>query len=77
PMVLARLPRQDRTRRLLSLYARFILPAAIAARLGLNRLAYHLYARMMHGLAREFAPEIGHLERLPADRNALNGPVRR
>ncbi|MGB6428449.1 MAG: CFI-box-CTERM domain-containing protein [Methyloceanibacter sp.] len=77
PTVLERLPRQDRTRRLLSLYARFILPAAIAARLGLNRLAYRLYARMMHGLAREFAPEIGHLERLPADRNALNGPVRR
>jgi hypothetical protein len=38
-----------------SIYARFILPSAIAAQLGLNRLAYRLYARMMGKLAREFA----------------------
>lgn len=70
PMVLERLPQQDRRRRLLSLYARFILPCAIAARLGFDRLVYRLYAHMMHDLTREFAPEIPHLARLPADRQA-------
>ncbi len=78
PMVLERLPRQHRTRRLLSLYARFILPCAVVARLGFNRLAYRLYASMMHGLAREFAPEIGPLVRPPARRKAFeSGPKRR
>jgi hypothetical protein len=41
----------------LSIYARFVLPSAIAARLGLNRLAFRLYRRMMRDLTREFAPE--------------------
>ena len=34
PLILARLPEQTRTARLLLLYARFILPAALAAHLG-------------------------------------------
>jgi hypothetical protein len=34
---------------------RFILPSAVAARLGFNRLAYTLYARMMRELARDIA----------------------
>jgi len=54
PSILQRLPRDERARRLLSLYARFILPSAIAARFGLNRLAYRRYARMMHVLASDY-----------------------
>ncbi len=38
-------------RTLLSIYARYVLPAALAARLGLNRLAYRLYTRMLNELA--------------------------
>lgn len=57
PSILDRLPRQERVTRLLSVYARFILPSAVAARLGLNRLAYRLYTRMMQELIRDFAPE--------------------
>jgi hypothetical protein len=52
PSILDRLPPDERATRLLSVYARFILPSAIAARLGLNGLAYRLYARMMDELAR-------------------------
>ena len=63
PSILDRLPGQDRVTRLLSVYARFILPSAVAARLGLNTLAYRLYARMMSELARDFAPEVHHLGR--------------
>ncbi len=58
PLILARLPKSTRRARLLPLYARFILPAALAAHLGFNALAYRLYRRMVDGLAREFAPEI-------------------
>jgi hypothetical protein len=61
PSILDRLPSEDRVMRLLSVYARFILPSAIAARLGLNALAYRLYARMMDDLARDFAPEVHRL----------------
>jgi hypothetical protein len=57
PMILARLPHETRARRLRSIYARYILPAALSARLGLNRLAYRLYRRMIDELAAEFAPE--------------------
>jgi len=57
PSILERLPEHQRVPRLLSIYARFILPSAIAARLGCNQLAYRLYARMMLELTREFAPE--------------------
>jgi hypothetical protein len=58
PSVLDRLRQEERASRLLSVYARFILPSAIAARLGLNQLAYRLYARMMDELARDFTPEV-------------------
>lgn len=57
PAVLAALPEAVRRKRLLSLYRRFILPSALAARFGLNRLAYRFYARMMAELSREFAPQ--------------------
>lgn len=67
PAILERLPEQQRPRRLLSIYARFILPCAIAARLGCNALAYRRYARMMRELTREFAPEIAEI-RFPVSR---------
>jgi hypothetical protein len=57
PSILKRLPQNECGARLLSIYARFILPSAVAARLGWKHLAYRLYARMMCELAREFAPE--------------------
>jgi hypothetical protein len=56
PTILARLPHETRAKRLRSIYARYILPAALAARLGLDRLAYRLYRRMIDELAAEFAP---------------------
>ena len=49
--------------RLLSVYARFILPSAVAARLGLSGLDYRLYARMMSELAPDFAPGVHRLGR--------------
>lgn len=57
PLILARLPGETRTKRLRSIYARYILPSAVAAKLGLDRLAYRLYRRMIDELAGEFAPE--------------------
>jgi hypothetical protein len=57
PLILARLPGETRTKRLRSIHARYILPAALAARLGLDRLAYRLYRRMIDELTRDFAPE--------------------
>ena len=45
--------------RLRSVYARYILPSALAARLGLNALAYKLYVRMIEELAGTFAPQEG------------------
>lgn len=53
PAVLTRLRRasENPARALLSVYARFVLPAALAARLGLDALAYRLYVRMLHELA--------------------------
>jgi hypothetical protein len=57
PLILARLPQAARVSRLCSVYARFILPAAVAARLGLNALARRLYKRMLAELLRDFAPE--------------------
>ena len=59
PLVLARLPQGARAARLRAIYARSILPAALAARLGLDALAYRLYVRMVEDLTREFAPEHG------------------
>ena len=65
PSILEGLPQEERVTQLLSVYARFILPSAIAARFGFNRLTYRFYARMMHELAREFAPD--ERRTLPAD----------
>ncbi len=65
PSILERLPQQERAPRLLPVYMRFILPSAVAARLGLNRLAYSLYARMMDELSRSYAA-------LPGDRQATS-----
>ena len=58
PSILDRLPQDERVAQLLSVYARFVLPSAVAARLGLNHLAYRLYARMMGELARDFSREV-------------------
>jgi hypothetical protein len=52
PLILARLPKRAPTTPLLSAYGRYILPAALAARLGFSALAYRLYARMLRELAR-------------------------
>lgn len=51
PRILARLSPKTRTAQLLSVYARFVLPAAIAANLGLNTFAYRLYGRMLNELS--------------------------
>ncbi|HSD92827.1 MAG TPA: CFI-box-CTERM domain-containing protein [Methyloceanibacter sp.] len=62
PLILARLPLETREARLIDIYARYILPASLAARLGLDALAYRLYARMLEGLIRDFAADrAGHL----------------
>jgi len=58
PAILERMAKTGRHSQLLPIYARFILPSAIAARLGLDRLAFRLYARMMSDLTGEFAPEL-------------------
>jgi hypothetical protein len=57
PLILCALPDATRAPRLRCVYARFILPSALAARLGLNALAYRLYVRMLEELARDFAPK--------------------
>ena len=57
PSILARLPREGRERLLVFIYARYVLPSAVAATLGLNALAYRLYRRMLRDLANAFAPE--------------------
>ena len=56
PLILARLPQEARRRRLRSLYARYILPAALAAKCGLNTLAYRLYVRMLDELLCDLMP---------------------
>jgi hypothetical protein len=67
PLVLARLPQAARTGQLLRLYARYILPAALAAHLRLDALAFRLYARMLSALAAAYVPErAGALARLMA-----------
>lgn len=63
PLILASLPPEERTHRLLRAYGRFILPSAIAARLGLDRLAYRLYLRMLAELGERMgtkAPPLPH-----------------
>ena len=59
PLILAQLPREARTETLRSVYARYILPAALAARLELDTLAYKLYVRMLDELAGAFPPQEG------------------
>ena len=56
PLILARLPQEAHGRRLRSLYARYILPAALAAKCGLNTLAYRLYVRMLDELLCDLMP---------------------
>ncbi len=53
PQILARLHTKPRYAEavLVSVYARYVLPAALAARLGFNRLAYRLYVAMLNELA--------------------------
>jgi len=47
----------DRDRTLLSVYARYVLPSAIAAKFGLNALAHGLYARMLNELMQVVSAE--------------------
>jgi hypothetical protein len=56
PLILGRLPREGRKRLLHFLYARYILPSALAAMLGFDDLAHRLYARMIRELTFAFAP---------------------
>jgi hypothetical protein len=50
PQILKRLPEETRRPRLISVYARYVLPSALAARFGLNALAYCFYVRMIEEL---------------------------
>ena len=54
PRILAQLSASPGTREsvLLLVYARYVLPAAIAAKLGLNAVPYRLYVRMLTELTR-------------------------
>jgi hypothetical protein len=56
PKILSQLPQAPRRARLLAVYARYILPASLAARFNLSGLTYRLYVRMLGALAQEFAP---------------------
>jgi|GEM_PF-560272 len=53
PHIVAQISAQS----LISVYACFVLPAALAARLGLNALAYRLYVRMLDELSAETVPD--------------------
>jgi hypothetical protein len=68
PLILARLPQEERKAHLCGLYARYILPASLAARLRLDALAYELYLAMLEQLAGDFAP--GGMAELAARRSA-------
>jgi hypothetical protein len=57
PLILARMPQASRASRLAVIYVRFILPAALAARFGMNALADRLYAHMLVALAAAYVPE--------------------
>jgi hypothetical protein len=57
PLILTRLPGKTRAKRLRSIYARYIFPAALAAQLGFNTLAHRLYVDMLAELARAFVPD--------------------
>ena len=56
PEILRAMPAEIRRARLSAVYLRYILPAAIAASLGLPTLAHRLYRAMMRDLAKDFAP---------------------
>jgi hypothetical protein len=58
PLILVQLPEEGRSRRLLSIYVRYVLPSALAASFSLNALAYRLYARMIEELSHDAAPEL-------------------
>ncbi|HXG78011.1 MAG TPA: CFI-box-CTERM domain-containing protein [Methyloceanibacter sp.] len=57
PLILARMPEHTRKHRLCRVYARYILPASLAAWLKCNTLAYRLYTSMMQELVAQYAPE--------------------
>jgi len=67
PLILAQLPEEERSRRLLSIHARYVLPSALAASLRLNALAYRLYARMMDEVSKDGAPELSPIGALVRD----------
>ena len=56
PVILRAMPAARRDRILSVIYLRYVLPAALFARIGLSGLARWLYTAMMHRLARDFAP---------------------
>jgi hypothetical protein len=73
PQILSRLPQEARAARLARVYARYILPASLAARFGLNTLAFRLYTRMLESLARDFAPEqAAHVRLRPRRTNRIS-----
>jgi hypothetical protein len=57
PLILARLPDETREQQLRSVYARFILPSALAAKFGFDALAHRLNRRMIDELIAKLAPE--------------------
>ena len=57
PALLNALEDKKRAEILRNLYARFILPSAIAAHLGFDRLAFRFYARMMQKLSAYASPQ--------------------
>jgi hypothetical protein len=57
PLILARMPQASRASHLAIVYVRYILPAAMAARLGMTALAYRLYVHMLVALAAAYVPE--------------------
>jgi hypothetical protein len=57
PALLNALEAKNRAEILHKFYARFILPSAVAAHLGFDRLAFRLYARMMEELSAYASPQ--------------------
>jgi hypothetical protein len=57
PALLSALEQQERAEILRKLYARSILPSAIAAHLGFNRLAFRLYESMIEDLSAYASPQ--------------------
>ncbi|MEJ0012886.1 MAG: CFI-box-CTERM domain-containing protein [Bauldia sp.] len=54
PAILAEIARRGAERDLLRLYFRYIVPSALAARLGLNALAWWTYRRMMQAMTARY-----------------------